>query len=262
MSHINNNMQLELKRDCHIHTRLCHHAEGEMADYVQAAVQKGLQGIIFLEHFETGVNYFEPTWLNEDDFALYFKQGLSLREEYRGRIEIGLGVEVGYSPSRIVETRNFLSRYTWDLIGLSYHYYEHEGRHINMLSHQQQNMDEFSAIGVGKVLRDYLLGLLDGVRQLPINVVCHLDAALRHHKKVEFNEEHIELIRLILSEIAARNLALEVNTSGFVHRGEPYPRRWIIREALEMGIRITVGSDAHRPAEVGRYFERLNHWLL
>lgn len=254
--------QFAVERDCHVHTRLCHHAEGEMAEYVQAALQKGLKGLVFLEHFETGINYFEPTWLNDDDFALYFEQGLRLREEYRGRLEIGLGVEVGYNPGRINEIREFLSRYSWDLIGLSYHYYEHEGRHINMLSHKGQNMAEFSVIGVEKVIGDYLRGLLEGLRQLPVNVVCHLDAALRHHKEVNFKEEHIELIQLILSEIAARGLALEINTSGFVHRGEPYPKKWIIRQALKMGIRTTVGSDAHRPAEVGRYFERLNPWLL
>ncbi len=257
-----NSRQFAVERDCHVHTRLCHHAEGEMAEYVQAALHKDLKGLVFLEHFETGINYFEPTWLNEDDFALYFEQGLSLREEYRGRLEIGLGVEVGYNPSRINETREFLSRYNWDLIGLSYHYYEYEGRHINMLSHKQQNMDEFSAIGVEVVIRDYLRGLLEGLRQLPINVICHLDAALRHHNEVIFNEEHLELIRLILSEIAARGLALEINTSGFAHRGEPYPKGWIIRQALEMGIKTTVGSDAHRPTEVGRYFEHLNPWLL
>src|SRR3989339_1028505 len=49
----------------------------------------------------------------------------------------------------------------------------------------------------------------------------------------------------------------EVNTSGFSHRGEQYPARGILEEAIALGVPLVAGSDAHRPSEVGRHFERV-----
>jgi histidinol-phosphatase (PHP family) len=54
-----------------------------------------------------------------------------------------------------------------------------------------------------------------------------------------------------------KNMALEVNTAGIAQRGEPYPARWIIDEAVALGIPLSAGSDAHRPEEVGRSFHLL-----
>ena len=135
---------LDLKTDGHVHSRLCHHAVGEMEEYVRAACDKGLRRLIFLEHFEAGINYSETTWLTPADFELYFATGKALQEKYRARIEIGLGVEVGYNPERVEETIAFLGEYAWDRIGLSYHFLRHEGRHLNMLSRKEESMAEFT----------------------------------------------------------------------------------------------------------------------
>ena len=53
------------------------------------------------------------------------------------------------------------------------------------------------------------------------------------------------------------DIALEVNTSGFVLRGEPFPSSRVVKEAQQLGVRLEAGSDAHRPEHVGRYFD----WL-
>ena len=55
----------------------------------------------------------------------------------------------------------------------------------------------------------------------------------------------------LLETIRDRGMALEINTSGFVNRGHPYPADWIIREALRLGIPLEAGSDAHSPEYVG-----------
>ena len=49
---------------------------------------------------------------------------------------------------------------------------------------------------------------------------------------------------------------MEINTSGFFHRNEQYPARRILARIAELGIRVTVGSDSHTPADVGRYFDK------
>ena len=117
-------MKIDTSTDGHIHTRLCHHASGEMEEYVQAAVERGLKKLVFLEHLEVGINYFEATWLTEDDFKIYFQEGKRLQEKYHDSIAIGLGVEVGYNPKRVKDIISFLDQYKWDRIGVSYHYFE------------------------------------------------------------------------------------------------------------------------------------------
>jgi histidinol-phosphatase (PHP family) len=248
---------VDLFTDGHVHTSLCHHATGTMEAYVRAAVEKGLQRLVFLEHLEVGINYFENTWLNEVDFALYFKEGKRLKEMYAGVIDIGMGVEVGYNPQALVGVAGFLGKYKWDRIGLSYHYFADNGRHINMLSRKKTNLDDFSRIGVAKVISSYFAGLISAVEQVPAQVLCHLDAVLRFHPDVCFDSNHEQQINLLLDMVARKNMALEINTSGFDYRGTPYPQAWIVQKAIEKNIALCLGSDAHHPKDVGRYFERI-----
>jgi len=52
-------------------------------------------------------------------------------------------------------------------------------------------------------------------------------------------------------------MALEINTSGFSIRGNPFPLPAIIQMAIEREIPLQAGSDAHKPEDVGRDFHKL-----
>jgi histidinol-phosphatase (PHP family) len=243
--------------DNHVHTRLCHHARGEMEEYVLSAISKGLHQIIFLEHLEVGINYFESTWLTEEDFDFYHAEGSRLQEKYKGSILIGLGVEVGYNPRYVVEIQQRLALHTWDRIGISYHFLETESGHLNMVSRKQINIDRLDQYGVDEVINRYYKDLQEAVDLLPGQVLCHIDAVLRHHPEVIFKTEHNALLDELLDMVAFKNMSLEVNTSGFTKKAEPYPSLAIIKKAIERNISLVAGSDAHRPEDVGRYFDRL-----
>lgn len=243
--------------DHHLHTSFCHHATGTMEEYVLAGIDCGLEGVVFLEHLEVGINYFETSWLSEADFARYRQEGERLRGEYGDRINIGLGVEVGYNPERVAEIQQILAGAVWDRIGISYHFLEVEGSHYNLLSRKGQNMEVFSRVGIDKVLERYFAGLLAAINDLPGTALCHLDAVLRHHPDLEFSPGHLEQIEAILAALGRRQMALEVNTSGFALRNEPFPSLAIIHQAVDLGLRLEAGSDAHRPQDVGRFFNRL-----
>jgi len=127
---------IDLTIDGHVHTKFCHHAVGEMEDYVAEAIKQGLAGIIFLEHLEIGINYPYPTWLSAEEFAVYRRQGVLLKEKYKEEILVGIGVEVGYNPNECAAIIDFLARYQWDSIGVSYHFMEIAGSHYNLVSRQ------------------------------------------------------------------------------------------------------------------------------
>jgi histidinol-phosphatase (PHP family) len=252
-----NSPMIDTSVDGHVHTKLCHHARGEMEEYVLAAIDRGLRKLVFLEHLEVGIDYFESTWLTEDDFSFYHKEGKRLQEKYLDTIEIGLGIEVGYNPNFLEEIQRRLALHSWDRIGISYHFMETDSVHLNMVSRRQVNIDALDQFGVDKVINRYYKDLLEAVEKLPGQILCHIDAVLRHHPNVVINPEHTVLIDDLLDSVARNNMSLEVNTSGYRIKGEPYPSLSIMKKAIERNIPLVAGSDAHRPEDVGRDFDRL-----
>ena len=108
-----------------------------------------------------------------------------------------------------------------------------------------------------KVVTRYYQELLNAVEKLPGQILCHIDAVMRHHPNVIITPEHIALIDDLLDAVAHNNMSLEVNTSGYRIKDKPYPSPDILRKALKKNIPLVAGSDAHRPEDVGRYFDRL-----
>ncbi len=250
---------INLKYDGHMHTRYCHHAVGSMEEYVLSAIKKNLEHIVFLEHMEAGVNYFEITWLTDKDFDDYFQEGRRLQEEYGDRLTIGLGVEVGFSTTHWQELQERLQKHSWDQVGISYHFMPDldHSFDLNLVSRQERNIKAITAAGCERVLDNYFSTLIQAVLVLPGTVLCHLDAALRFQPELHLSQGHWQQISKLLDTVKAKNMALEINTSGFSIRGNPFPLPAIIQMAIEREIPLQAGSDAHRPEDVGRDFHKL-----
>jgi histidinol-phosphatase (PHP family) len=252
---------IDITVDGHVHTRLCNHAVGEMEEYVMKAVQHGLTMIIFLEHLETDIHYQPRCWLDEVDFAYYFEEGMRLKQRYQGLIDVQLGVEMGFNPQAAATIQQRLARYPVERIGLSCHFYRHGDIHLNLLSRRRQSLDLLATIGSDIVISTYFETLIEAVASMDCDVLCHLDAVLRHLPGIRFNEDHHRQILRLLDGMQAKGMALEINTSGFDYRGTAFPAPWIITEAVKRGITLRAGSDAHRPSEVARHFEQLPNYL-
>lgn len=252
---------IDLRGDHHIHTYLCNHASGKMEEYVQAAINNGLICITFLEHLECGIIYNYRTWLNREHFTEYFEEGKRLQKLYADRISIRLGVEVGYNPSAVHQLREMLSYFPYEHVGLSYHFYFDGDRHLNMVSRNRENIDSLAAVGVDRVLDEYFSGLIQACSELQCDKICHLDAGLRHMPGLCLKERHYKQIEQLLKVMQKKKIGLEVNTSGIELRSHPYPSEHILKRAGELNIPLIVGSDAHRPDQVGRHFAELSKLL-
>lgn len=255
---------LPLHTDGHVHTKYCHHAIGEMEEYVISALQFGLKEIVFLEHMEAGIRYFESTWLTENDFDTYFSEGKFLQKKYSKKIKISLGVEVGYNPACRKELLERLAKRKWDRIGVSYHFMpcsDNTNYHVNLVSRKKENIHRIAALGCEQTISNYFSTLTEAVIFLPGTILCHLDAALRFQPGFKINTAHLKHIKTLLQAVKRKRMALEINTSGFPIRGNPFPMPFIIREALALGIPLHPGSDAHRPEDVGRNFNMLPDYI-
>ncbi len=241
--------------DGHIHTKYCNHAAGEMEDYVLSGIKKGLTEIIFLEHVEEGVISPRRTWLNEEHFDIYFDIGNKLKKKYRNQISIKLGVEVGYNPDFTDIIVKRLAKRKWDKIGLSFHYLPMEGAsHLNMLTSESKEHDRARNYGTNKIADRYLNGLIKGLNEIPATCLSHLDAVLRHLPEVNIGKTHLQKINVLLDLVKEKGIDLEVNTSGIDFRGEIFPSKNILLLAIDKKIPLALGSDAHKPEDIGRHF--------
>ena len=73
----------------HTHTPRCKHAEGSEREYIEEAIKKGFKTLGFSDHtpqpFKDG--FVSSIRMDMDELDGYIETLLSLREEYRDRIE-------------------------------------------------------------------------------------------------------------------------------------------------------------------------------
>jgi histidinol-phosphatase (PHP family) len=227
-----------------------------MQEYVQTAVSKRLKRIVFLEHMEEGISAPQPSWLSESDFDYYFDEGKRLQEKYQGVIEIGLGVECGYNSEYKDTLKRRLNKRKWDQIGISCHFLkiEPDQYHLNLLSKKPENVTRAVELDTDILFSRYLNTLLEAVTELPGSILCHLDAAFRWVPGHRLSEHHYQEIEILLKKATAKGMALEINTSGINIREEPFPNSRILDLAIQHKMPLRLGSDAHRPDDVGSHF--------
>lgn len=245
-----------LQCDTHVHTSMCGHAVGTMEEYVLAGIDKGLSKLIFLEHMEEGVVIPQSSWLSEEDFDYYFKEGRRLQEKYNREITIGLGVECGYNPLYSKKLQQRLAKREWDQIGISCHFLKIDGEtnHLNLLSKKPESVNRANLLYSSALFNSYLDMLTEAVVELSGTLLCHLDAAFRWVENHTISDEQYDKIDRLLEIAAGKKMALEINTSGISIRKEPFPNNRIVNLAQKHGMSIMLGSDAHHPQDVGRYF--------
>jgi histidinol-phosphatase (PHP family) len=230
-----------------------------MEEYVLAAIKAGMREICFLEHMEEGIDSHRTTWLTENDFTFYFNEGEKLKKKYAQRLNIGIGVEVGYNPEHIGSLQKRLSQRNWDRIGLSYHFHRppEKNYHLNLVSKSDKRLQQLTLKHAQRIEETYYTSLTDAVEKIPATVVCHLDGVLRYYKGRDQLEPPWHLIEALLDAMQKRKIALEVNTSGLAIRGEVFPCRKILAMAVQRKLPLLAGSDSHRPEDIGHGFELL-----
>lgn len=232
--------------DYHLHTPLCHHAQGPLEAYVHRAIKLGLKEICFLDHL-TVSDYGKELSMRPDELPEYLKTIRSLKDSFRGAIAIKVGLEIDFNPEYTDLYRDIVRTYAFDVIGSSVHFPEGVDivRYRSDWNRNHANTDETYRIYLDAVQKMLACDYFD--------VICHLDLIKKfgHKPSRSFQPE----LSCLLSVIKKKNLAVEVNTSGINHPAkEMYPSPQILEECFQRGIPLTLGSDAHQPENVGRYF--------
>jgi histidinol-phosphatase (PHP family) len=232
--------------DYHVHSRLCRHGEGEVFQYVESAIQKGLGEIGFSEHIPIP-DLNDPTGrMVIDDWQVYVRDVFAAKEAYP-EITIRFGIEADYLPAHQPYIEQFLRSYPFDYVIGSVHFVD-DWDFSNMSL--RARLEEFGSV---TLYRRYFQLIAEAAASGLYDIIGHFDLPKR--LGVEMPVSLVEVRDRALAAIQRHHLALDVNTSGLRKAREIYPAPEILAQAFSLNIPITLGSDAHRPEEVAADFK-------
>jgi len=118
--------------DYHTHHRRCGHAQGEMANYIEAGIALGLREIGVSDHcpflFLHGDHPQPGTAMAASELPNYVAQARQLQERFAGRIAVRVGIEADFVPGFEDVYREALAAHPLDYVLGSVHFVN--GRHI------------------------------------------------------------------------------------------------------------------------------------
>ena len=233
--------------DNHIHTKLCKHAEGELFEYVEKSILRGLTEISFTDHIPLPKNFdlAHRMKLNEmDTYARWVQKAQSSYPE----ITIRYGIEADYYKGLEEYTEKFLSRYDFDIVIMSVHFIRHwpEGNWVFDYNFPDKTNTE--------IYSDYLSTLKEGIQTGLFDVLGHADMVKSiGDSLVQMVPNEVTKLLEILKE---SDMSIEINTSGYRKKvGESYPGFDWLTLIKENSLSVTTGSDAHHPDQVGLEFK-------
>jgi len=239
-----------MNADLHTHTYLCKHADGAAEDYVRAAIDRGLSMIGCTDHAPMPDDYDEKHRMNFEQFhAVYKPAVLELREKYKGVIDVKFGVEGDFFPGTEDWVRDFHAANDFDYVIGSVHYLGEWGFDNPVFVHKydEANIDEIYERYFDHIRRSAESGLFD--------IIGHCDLVKKFGHRPTRNMD--EIVRETMKAVKASGIVVEINTSGLRKPvAEMYPSENILKIAGELGIPLTLGSDAHTPGDVGRDFDK------
>ena len=231
--------------DLHNHTPLCNHAEGEIFEYVEKAIESGTKCFGFSDHAPMD---FDPKYrMSFAQMQEYEKAVLDAKEKYKEQIEILLAYEVDYLAGHMDE--RILNADVDYLIG-SVHFIDEWGfDNPEFIGHYEHE-------DIDVIWQKYFNAIEEMAKSGYFNIVGHLDLikVFKFMPKKDINE----IAKNALLAIKKADMVLELNVAGYRKPvAESYPSASLLKQAYELDIPITFSSDAHKPEQISMFNDEI-----
>jgi histidinol-phosphatase (PHP family) len=251
---------IDPQADHHIHTRYSDGSAG-VREVIETAVKKGFRRIAVTDHMPLPFQNRYAVRIEQID--AYREEIQRVREDYAGAIDVRMGLEMEYLPGFEAWTEKIAAAGWEHAIG-SVHAILVDGRG-GIVNGTQEEFERLLYGPFGGDIRALCAHYYRHLGRLAasglFHTAGHLDVLKKHnHAKTYFDdaaEWYRDLVLEALEAVAAASMSVEINLSGYDHPvAAPYPSPWIVAECIHRGIPIVLSSDAHRPENIGRNFER------
>lgn len=229
-----------LKQNLHTHSIYCD-GKDTPAETAETAAADGFSVLGFSGH---GTAFCDTVSMSEKNTQLYISEVRRLKEEYRGRMEIFLGVE-----EDIIQ--RIPDRSPYDFVIGSCHFIRKNGQ-IWPLDYSRevfvQILEAFD--------NDFIMlaeAYYSSVRSMKdfaeIDFIGHLDLLTKYNEDESFVRfDDPAYVRCACDTIdALQDIPFEVNTGAIArgYRRTPYPYANLLKYMQEKGVRVLLNSDCH-----------------
>lgn len=254
--------------DYHMHleeddwTGPCRYNVDRIREYVAVAQQRGVDEIGISEHchrfpqFRPVMEHLlepEPVpgafWLPDN-----FNQALddyveAVLQAQAAGLPVKLGIEVDYIPGKVDEIRSILEPYPWDYVIGSVHFLDDWAIDVSPdLGWPGKDVDEVYAAYFERLGEAIGSGLFD--------IIAHPDLIKKFGHRPSY--DLVAVYERLTSQLKEAGVVLELSSAGLRKPvGEPYPADVLLTMCARAQVPVTLGSDAHRPEDVGAGFDRL-----
>lgn len=243
--------------DYHLHSNFSSDSESTPEEVIQKAISLGLKRICFTDHMDfdypmDGTYNFSFVF-NADD---YFEKFRKLQETYQSSIEILIGVELGLQPYLKDKLNNFVNKYPFDFIIGSSHILD------GIDPYYPQNWDGRNE---EDIINLYFQSIINNTKVFQgFDVYGHIDYIVRYapsqkRGELEYSyEKYKDILDEVLNTLIDKGIGLEINTAGLKYGlGFVHPHIDLLKKYKQLGGEIlTIGSDAHTPAQLASGFSR------
>lgn len=235
--------------DYHVHSIYSSDGHSTIMELCQSAVNKGIEEIAITDHFEPSV---------KDEHCLYYNRKgywahvLKAKQEFRGKLKIKLGIELGQPHLFPESSKAILADFPYDYVLASAHKLP-EGMDVSEIEYSQVSEEEICSIYLGQ--------LRELVYWNDFDCIGHLDLIKRYSSEVYKKNITLscryELLKEVLQLAIHRGKGIEINTSGLRQAPkEVMPGLDVLKLYRDLGGEVlTIGSDAHFAEDVGKGLE-------
>ena len=244
-----------MRTNYHAHTWRCRHARGTEEEMVQRAIEQGFAEFGFSDHspwpYPGGfISNYQMLPEQLDDYVRTVRR---LREKYRGKIRLHLGLEAEYFPS---------------MMGWMKETVDHYGLYLIMGDHFENNPGfYFGSCTTRGEMNRYLDRVTEGLATGLYTYLAHPDLFLNSFPG--FTKDCEDVSRELCRACKAMNIPLEYNLLGESRQegsrragklGYTTPEFW--RVAAQEGVSCIVGVDCHTPEALDAgQFDRAQAYL-
>ena len=232
----------------HVHTSFCDGADAPEA-LVKRALELGCEAIGFSGHSYT---FFDESYcMSAEGTAAYRREVARLKEAYRDRIRVYLGVEQDYYSDVPTDGHDFVTG--------SVHYVRKDGKYLPVDDGRQKQIDAVEQ-GYGgdwyAFVEDYYRAVSDVVRKTGCDIIGHFDLVTKYNRGgVFFDEGHPRCLAARDAALAAllqTQAAFEVNYRAAATglRTVPYPAPEVIDAIIRAGRPLVYSSDCHEAKDL------------
>lgn len=248
----------------HTHSRWCD-GEGEIAEVIEAAIAAGLAQVGITSH--APVPFAATYALPLANLRAYRAEVLRLREVYRDRIDVLLGLELDALPFLRDHNQAAILAHGFDFTVGSVHFVrtlpDGQPWPLDMTEELFARLlrEEFG--GDIRPLSEEYYALVAALADYPgVDIIGHIDRGVRlwnvgGRYLDESQGWYRALVDDTLHTLAKAGRIVELSTGGW-RRGleDPWPSLWVVRRCRELGIRMTINSDSHRPDQIAYAYDR------